>query len=223
MAVTSKTRTDAQIQADVVAELRWEPRVQPNEIAVTVKNGVVTLTGYVDSYTKRWAAEDAAHRVRGVRAVANDVEVRLPSDRTRTDADLAAAAVRALQRDAFIPIDALDVTVSKGWVTLKGDVEWQYQKDAAARCVRDLVGVKGVTNTIAVQPHVKPLDVRDKIEAAFKRSAEVDARRINVTGTDGKIILSGNVRSFAERQEAERAAWAAPGVTRVEDHLTIVP
>jgi osmotically-inducible protein OsmY len=133
MAVTSVSRTDAQIQADVLAELKWEPRVQPNEIGVIVKNGVVTLNGQVDSFTKKWAAEDAAHRVRGVKAVANDIEVRLSSTDTRTDADIAAAAVRALESDAFVPIDKLDVTVSNGWVTLKGDVEWQYQKREAER------------------------------------------------------------------------------------------
>jgi osmotically-inducible protein OsmY len=123
----------------------------------------------------------------------------------------------------MVPGGRVTVTVSEGWITLKGSVEWQYQKDAALRCVRDLFGVKGVSNTIALESRVKPTDVRDKIEAAFKRSAEVDARRINVNATDGKVILSGNVRSYAERQEAERAAWAAPGVTQVDDRLMIVP
>src|SRR5882762_9786357 len=132
----TRTQTDEQIQKDVMAELKWEPRVLPNEIGVTVKDGVVTLTGWVDSYTKRWAAEDAAHRVRGVLAVANDIQVRLPISAERTDADIAAAAVRALEWDAFVPIDKIQVTVSKGWVTLKGEVEWQYQRQDAERVVR---------------------------------------------------------------------------------------
>src|SRR5882672_9175257 len=145
MAVAIETRTDAQIQSDVLAELKWDARVMPNEIGVAVKDGVVTLTGWVDSYTKRWAAEDAAHRVRGVKAVANDIEVRLSKADERSDADIAAAAVRALEWDAFLPVGKLDVTVSKGWVTLKGDVEWQYQREDAERVVRRLTAVKGVT------------------------------------------------------------------------------
>src|SRR5438309_8610882 len=133
IATSRVTRTDEQIQRDVLAELKWDPRVQPNEIGVAVKDGIVTLIGWLDSYTKRWAAEDAARRVRGVKAVANDIEVRLPSSAERTDADIAAAALHALKWDAFVPVDKLDVTVSKGWVTLKGDVEWQYQKQDAER------------------------------------------------------------------------------------------
>src|SRR3977135_4477908 len=140
MAIATETRTDTQIQNDVLAELKWEPRVAPNEVGVTVKDGVITLTGWVDSYTKRWAAEEAAHRVRGVKAVANDIEVRLSKADERTDSDIAAAAVRALAWDAFVPIDRLDVTVSQGWVTLKGEVEWQYQKQDAERAVRRLAG-----------------------------------------------------------------------------------
>src|SRR5437762_10013388 len=145
---TTKPKTDEQIQRDVLAELKWDARVQPNEIGVAVKDGVVTLTGWVNAYSKKWAAEEAAHRVHGVKAVANDIEVRLSSADERTDSDIAAAAVRALEWDAFVPIERLDVTVSKGWVTLKGDVEWQYQKEDAERVVRRLAGVKGVTNLI---------------------------------------------------------------------------
>jgi osmotically-inducible protein OsmY len=221
MAVTSETRTDAQIQSDVLAELRWEPRVQPNEVGVAVKNGVVTLTGSVDSYTKRWSAEDAAHRVRGVKAVANDIEVRLSSDEKRTDADLAEAVVRALEWDAFVSVADLDVTVEKGWVTLKGQVEWQYQRQDAERVVRRLTGVTGVTNLITVKPRVVASELKDKIEKALIRSVETDAKRITVDVDGDSVILKGTVKSWAEREEAERAAWRAPGVASVDNRIAI--
>jgi osmotically-inducible protein OsmY len=215
--------TDKDLKQAVQNALDWEPSVDPGDIGVSSDNGVVTLRGNVRTFAEKQAAERAALRIFGVKAVANDLAVHLPTSFERTDTEVAQAAVTALKWNSVVPAAKLTVTVSDGWITLKGNVEWQYQKDAAARCVRDLFGVKGVTNTIAVLPQVKPIDVRDKIEAAFKRSAEVDARRINVNATDGKIILTGTVRSYAERQEAERAAWAAPGVTQVDDHLTIVP
>ena len=215
------TRTDASIQADVLAELKWDPRLLPNEIGVIVTDGVVTLTGWVDSYTKRWAAEEAAHRVLGVKAVANEIEVRLPGTEERTDADIAAAAVRALEWDAFVPIDKLDVTVSKGWVTLKGEVEWQYQKQDAERVVRRLNGVKGITNLITVRTTQMPTELKRKVEEAFVRTAELDAKNIQVEVEGSKVILKGTVRSWAEKQEAERQAWAAPGVTAVDNRITI--
>ncbi|HEY7057677.1 MAG TPA: BON domain-containing protein [Vicinamibacterales bacterium] len=215
--------TDKDLKQAVQNALDWEPSVDPGDIGVSSDNGVVTLRGNIRSYAEKQAAERTALRVFGVKAVANDLAVRLPTAFERTDTEIAQAAVAALKWNSVIPAARLTVSVSDGWITLKGNAEWQYQKDAAARCVRDLFGVKGVTNSIAVLPQVKPIDVRDKIEAAFKRSAEVDARRINVNATDGKVILSGTVRSYTERREAERAAWAAPGVTQVEDHLTIVP
>jgi len=221
VATAQATRTDTQIQADVLAELKWEPRLSPNEIGVIVKDGVVTLTGWVDSYTKRWAAEDAAHRVRGVKAVANDIEVRLTSADERTDTDVAKAVVRALEWDAFVPIEKLDVTVSKGWVTLRGEIEWQYQKQDAERVTRRLQGVKGVSNLITVKPRATPEEVKKKIEAALVRSAEVDAKNITVEVDGSKVILKGAVRSWAEKQEAERQAWAAPGVTSVDNRITI--
>jgi osmotically-inducible protein OsmY len=215
--------TDLELKRHVEEALTWEPSFDAADIGVSVDNGVVTLRGDVTTYTARSAAERVSLAVYGVKAVANDLNVRLLGDHQRTDSDVAQAAVSALQWNSIVPANRVAITVSNGWITLKGNLDWQYQKDAAFRAVRDLTGVRGVTNNITVQPHVKSGDVRDKIEAAFKRSAEIDARRIAVTALDGKVILSGNVRSWAERREAERAAWAAPGVTQVEDRLSITP
>ena len=220
-ATRTETHTDEQIQRDVLAEMKYDARVQPNEIGVAVKDGVVTLTGWVDSYTKKWAAEEAAHRVRGVKAVANDIEVRLPSSAERTDTDIAAAAARAVEWDAFVPIEKLDVTVSKGWVTLRGEVEWQFEKEDAERVVRRLSGVRGVTNLIVVKPRVTPSELKQKIEQALIRSAETDAERITVDVQGSKVILKGTVRTWTERAEAERVAWSAPGISSVENRITI--
>src|SRR2546421_5322356 len=219
--VVRGARTDEEIQRDVLNELKFGPRVQPSEIGVVVKDGVVALTGWVDSYAKKWAAEEAAHGVRGVLAVANDIEVRLPTAAERTDADVAAAAVRALEWDAAVPVDKLDVTVSKGWVTLRGEVEWQYQKQDAERVVRRLQGVRGVSNLIVVRPRLSPNALKEKIEQALVRTAELDAQHIQVEIDGTRVILKGTVRSWAERDEAERAAWAAPGVTAVDNRIII--
>jgi osmotically-inducible protein OsmY len=221
MATTTDVRSDAQIQADVLEELKWEPRLQPNEIGVIVNDGVVTLTGTMTSYTAKFAAEEAAHRVRGVKAVANDIEVKLFPGTERSDADIAEAVVRALERDALIPIEKLDVTVSDGWVTLKGEVEWHYQREDAYEVVHRIAGVKGVRNLIAVKPKVSRTDLKKKIEDALVRTAQVDAKNITVEVQGPKVILKGMVRSWAEKQEAERQAWAAPGVTEVDNQITI--
>jgi osmotically-inducible protein OsmY len=216
--------TDKDLKQHVQSALDWEPSLDTSDVGVSVDEGVATLRGNVRSYVEKLTAERVALRVFGVKGVANDLIVRLPSAFERTDTDIAQTAVAALKWSSSVPEDHVTVTVADGWLTLNGALDWQYQKDAAARAVRDLVGVKGVTNNILLQPpRVATADVREKIEEAFKRSAELDARRITVTAENGSVILSGNVHTWAERQEAERAAWAAPGVKQVQDRLAVIP
>jgi|SRR5579859_2257248 len=224
MTAATTVRSDEQIQREVLEELKWDTRVQPNEIGVSVKDRVVTLTGWVDSYAKKWVAEQAAHRVRGVVAVANDIEVRLPSSDERTDSDIAAAVTRALEWDAFVPVEKVEVTVSKGWVTLKGEVDLEFQRRSAERAVRRISGVRGVTNLITIRPlQPSPRDLRKQIEDALVRNAQTDAERVTVDVDGSKVVLKGTVRSWLERETAERVAWSAPGVTAVENHITIAP
>jgi len=219
--MATQIRTDEEIRADVLEELKWDPRVQSNEIGVAVKNGIVTLTGWVDSYLKKIAAEEAALRVRGVTAVANDIEVRLPESDQRTDADIAAAVVNALKWDAAIPEGQVTVTVSKGWVTLKGEVDYQFQKIEAEHAARRVTGVIGVTNLITVKPRLSPTDLKQSIEKALIRNAETDAKRITVEVQGSKVILRGTVRSYAEKQAAADTAWSAPGVTEVDNRIVV--
>lgn len=214
-------KSDEQVQMDVIDELRWDPRVGRAEIAVAAEEGVVTLAGQVKSYAQRFAAIDAAKRVAGVDVVVDDITVRLPSDSTRTDDDIAHGVTAALNCDVEVPDDRVKAEVRKGLVTLTGDVDWQYQRSAAERVVRSLVGVTGVYNQLVVRKQPSIPDVKSRIESALKRHAEVDARQIRVETTDGTVILRGAVRSVAEREDAERAAWSAPGVTRVQDELVV--
>jgi osmotically-inducible protein OsmY len=216
-------KSDSEIERDVRDELKWDPDLDAEDIAVSVKNGVVTLAGFTRSYADRLEAEAAAKRVAGVLAVANDIEVRLPAIDQRPDPDIARDAVAALKAELPISYDRIKVIVRDGWVTLEGAVEWQYQKTTAENAVRKVKGVKGVTNVVMVKPKVEPSELKRKIQEAFKRNAEVDANRITVEANGSEVVLKGTVRSWIEREEAERVAWSAPGITKVEDRIVVSP
>ena len=214
-------KTDEEIRRDVEAELRWDPDLDATDIAVLVRNGVVTLTGFVRSYTHKYEAEMDAKRVAGVSGVANEIQVRLPDVDRRPDPEIARDAVAALKSELPYSWEKIKVIVRSGWITLEGDVDWNFQRERAEKAVRHVKGALGVINSLVVKPAVQPGEVRKQIEEAFRRSALVDASRVRVETVGSEVVLSGTVRSWAEREEAERAAWAAPGVTKVDNRITV--
>ena len=213
---------DINLRKDVVEELEWDPSIDARTIGVAVEDGIVALTGHVASYADKMSAERIVKRVHGVVGLADDIEVKVPATAARDDVDIVRSAVNALEWNVSVPDGRVKVSVTKGWVTLDGEVEWYYQKRAAEDAVRMLAGVRGVSNNIAVKA-VKPQvsDVKEKIEAALKRNAELDARKISVQTSDGRVTLRGSVRSWIEREDAVHAAWSAPGVTNVVDDIRI--
>ncbi len=214
-------KTDTELKTDVLAELRYEPRVKVTDIGVLVKEGTVTLNGYVSSSGEKWDAVQAVKRVAGVKAIADDIEVKLPHSQHKTYGDIAAAAAHQIDWSTTVPTGAVEVTVRDGWITLDGDVEWWYLKEAAREVVQHLLGVRGVSNLISITPKLTATGVETDIKSAFKRHALLDASKIRVETAGNKVILRGDVRNYDEREEAERVAWAAPGVFSVDNQLTM--
>jgi osmotically-inducible protein OsmY len=214
-------KTDAQVQQDVIAELKWEPSINAAQIGVEVKDGIVTLAGHVSSYAEKWDAERAAQRVSGVKALAVEIDVKLPGSSKRNDADIARSAKDVLQWMTYLPKDSVKVMVEDGWITLSGEVDWEYQRQAAAGGVRYLMGVTGVSDQIAVKPKVSLSAVKSDIEAALKRRATADAQKISVDVRGADVTLTGSVHSWSERDLARNAAWGTPGVRNVVDNITI--
>jgi osmotically-inducible protein OsmY len=214
-------KTDTQLRHDVEAQLDWDPRFDSQGIGVAVKNGVVALSGHVNSYADRWAAQDATQSVAGVKAIANELAINLSSDATRSDSEIAEAALHALNANVSVPGSGIKVVVHDGWVTLSGEVSLWFQRDAAERAITHLRGVKGLANDITIKSQASVTNIKAKIEDAFRRHASLDAQKIRVETAGGTVTLEGEVNSWQERQHAEAAAWAAPGVSMVMDHLSV--
>lgn len=214
-------KTDIQIQKNVMDELNWDPILNASEIAVTVKDGIVTLGGFVNSYSRKLAAENAAKRVKNVRAVAVDLEVKMPNEEKRTDADIAAAALQAFKWNSFVPEDAMEVSVEDGWITIEGEVEWQFQRESASSAIKNLLGVRGIRNHLKVKPKVTAILIKDIVKKALERSAAIEATGIDTIIEGGRIVLKGKVRSWAEWREVEKAVWATPGVSEVKNDLIV--
>lgn len=214
-------KTDLQLKNDVLAELDWDPAVKATDIGVIVKDGVVTLTGHLASYAEKHAAERAAQRVKGVKALALEMVVSLASANERTDADIAQAAEHALEWNVLVPDDKIRPIVEKGWITLHGEVAWDYQRRAAEKGMRNLLGVVGISNLIKVKPQVTPADVKKSVQAALERQADREAKRIEITVEGSQVTLHGVVHSWAERAAVQGAAWSAPGVATVVNNLVV--